>query len=520
MTFSILIANRGEIAIRIARTLTENGFKPLGIYEPEDKFSLHRKYLIEDAEVSSYLDIREIVQVAVELGADGIHPGYGFLSENPEFAREVIRKNLVFIGPPPSVMALAGDKIASKIFAEKLEIPTLPWVEVKTPDDVLSFAKTHGYPVIVKAAGGGGGRGTRIIRSEKEVESAVKVARLEAERSFKDPRLFVEPYIEKAKHIEVQILGDGDNIVHLFERECSVQRKFQKVVEEAPSPSITQSEREKLLEYAVSFAKGLKYVNAGTIEFLFDVKNREFYFMEMNTRLQVEHPVTEMITRRDIVKKQVEIAFYSALDLKQSSISREGHAIEARIYAENPINGEPSPGVIKRYYEPGGPGLRIDSGVAEGIQVSSKYDPMISKVIAWGYDRNIALNRLTRALREYVIEGVSTNIPLLRHLINSPRFIDASYTTRFYEEEFNVFSSKVAEETRVHAVILATLIEYDDKAASKYTVKSSLVQNVLRSERVSSIKRHAWYYYVNLKGMLERGYSSKRKRNEERGSHR
>jgi Acetyl/propionyl-CoA carboxylase, alpha subunit len=408
-------------------------------------------------------------------------------------------------------MALAGDKIASKIFAEKLEIPTLPWVEVETTDDVLSFAKTHGYPVVVKAAGGGGGRGARIIRSEKEVESAVKAARLEAERSFKDPRLFVEPYIEEAKHIEVQILGDGDNIVHLFERECSVQRKFQKVVEEAPSPSITQSEREKLLEYAVSFAKGLKYVNAGTIEFLFDVKNREFYFMEMNTRLQVEHPVTEMITRSDIVKKQVEIAFYSALDLKQSSISREGHAIEARIYAENPLTSEPSPGVIKKYYEPGGPGLRIDSGVAECVQVSSKYDPMISKVIAWGPSRNIALNRLTRALREYVIEGVLTNIPILRHLITSPKFIDASYTTRFYEQEFNVFSNKIIEESKIHAVILSALMEYDDKVVRKYAMKTSLIEHVLKSEKVSSIKRHAWYYYVNLKGMFERRYYSNRK---------
>ncbi|MEM0282613.1 MAG: biotin carboxylase N-terminal domain-containing protein, partial [Desulfurococcaceae archaeon] len=519
MPLSILIANRGEIAIRIARSLIENGFKPLGVYEPEDKESLHRKYMVEDAEVSSYLNIREIVQVAVELGADGVHPGYGFLSENPEFAREVARKNIVFIGPPPNVMALAGDKIASKIYAERLEIPTLPWVEVKNSEDVLEFAKTHGYPLIVKAAGGGGGRGTRIIRSEKEVESAVKIARIEAEKAFKDPRLYVEPYIEEAKHIEVQILGDGDNVVHLYERECSIQRKFQKIIEEAPSPSITDKEREKLLEYAVTLAKGLKYVNAGTVEFLFDVKNREFYFMEINARLQVEHPVTEMITRKDIVRKQVEIAFYSILDLKQNNITREGHAIEARIYAENPITMEPSPGTIRKYYEPNGPGLRVDSGVTEGVYVSSKYDPMISKVIAWGVDRKMALNRLIRALNEYLIEGIATNIPLVKQLITSPEFIDASYTTSLFEKQMPVISNRILDEAKLHAITISTLIEYDDKGAKNYASKSSLIENVLKSERVSSIKRHAWYYYVNLKGMIERSYVAKR-RKEEKKSHR
>lgn len=516
MPFNILIANRGEIAIRIARTLIENGLKPIGIYEPEDKESLHRKFMVEDAEVSSYLNIREIIQVAVELGADGIHPGYGFLSENPEFAREVVRKNIVFIGPPPSVMALAGDKIASKIYAEKMEIPTLPWIEVKSPEDVLEFAKTHGYPLIVKAAGGGGGKGTRIIKSEEDVESAVKVARLEAERAFKDPRLYVEPYIEEAKHIEVQVLGDGDNIVHLYERECSVQRRFQKIIEEAPSPSIKENEREKLLEYAINLARGLKYVNAGTVEFLFDVKNREFYFMEINARLQVEHPVTEMITRRDIVKKQVEIAFYSILDLKQSNITREGHAIEARVYAENPFSMEPNSGVIKKYYEPGGPGLRIDSGVAEGIYVSDKYDPMISKVIAWGIDRKMALNRLIRALNEYVIEGIATNIPLLKQLVTSPRFVDASYIVSLFEKEFPVIANRILEDAKLHAVVLSTLIEYGDKSAKNYTMKGSLIEHVLRSEKVSSIKRHAWYYYVSLKGMLERGYAPRRRKAEKK----
>ena len=510
MPTRVFIANRGEIAIRIARTLLESGYVPVGIYEADDVDSLHRRFLVDDVQVSSYLNIREIVNAAVELGAEAVHPGYGFLSENPEFAREVTRKGLVFIGPSPNTIAFAGDKLASKIYAEKLEVPTLPWMDVQDEKDVVEFTRIHGYPVVIKAAGGGGGRGIRIVRSEKDVETAIKSARAEAERAFKDARLYVEPYIENAKHIEVQILGDGDNIVHLYERECSLQRRFQKVIEEAPSPSLTNSEKQKAFEYAITLAKGFKYTNAGTVEFVFDVKRRELYFMEINARLQVEHPVTEMVTRVDIVKKQVEVALYSVLDLKQGNVECRGHAIEARIYAENPYTGEPSPGVIKRYREPGGPGIRVDSGVTEGSRVSDRYDPLIAKVIAWGPSRQISLQRLENALREYVVEGISTNIPLLKQVIRTPWFTSAEYTTRDLERELHVLRNKILEDTKVHAIILSTILEFGDAGAKVYLRKEKLMEHLLRKESVSSIKRRAWYYYVNLKSALERYYSGKK----------
>ena len=508
----ILIANRGEIAIRIARSLIETNHIPVGIYTSEDVNSLHRRFLVEDIEVSSYLNIKDIVKAAIELGADAIHPGYGFLSEKPEFATEILRKGIVFIGPHPNTMVLCGDKIASKAMAEKLEVPTLPWIEVKDAYDVIELAKFHGYPILIKSAGGGGGKGKRIIRNEKEIETAIEIARKEAERSFKDARIYAEPYIEHAKHIEVQVLGDGDNEIHLYERECSIQRKFQKVVEEAPSPSLREAEREKLYNYALRIATGLKYLNAGTIEFIYDVKRNELYFMEVNPRLQVEHPVTEMITRVDIVKKQVEIALYHVLDLRQNSIHREGHAIELRIYAENPYTDEPSPGIIRKYREPSGPGIRVDSGVTEGSKISDKYDPLISKLIVWGIDRNIALSRLERALKEYIIDGISTNIVLLKQLIRSPSFIHASYTTKTLEEETPNMFSKLTSEVKLHAVILATLLEHGDKGVEIYTRKKSRIKEVLESHRVTSLKRAAWYYYITLRSTLGKQYMTKKHR--------
>lgn len=505
MPYRVLIANRGEIAVRIAKTLRDIGFIPLGVYTKEDAESLHRRFMVEDREISSYLEIKEIVDVAVELGADGVHPGYGFLSENPEFAQEVLRKGLIFIGPPPSIISMAGDKIAAKVYAERLNIPTLPWSEISGPDDVIEFAKVHGYPVLIKAAGGGGGRGTRIVWREEEVENKVEVAKKEAEKAFKDSRLFVEPYLTRAKHIEVQILGDGSNQIHLFERECSVQRRFQKIVEEAPSPSLTSNERERLYEYALTLAYGLKYVNAGTVEFLFDMNRREFYFMEMNTRLQVEHPVTEMITGVDIVRKQVEIAFYHVLDLRQSDVVSRGHAIEVRIYAENPLTGEPSASTITRYVEPTGPGIRVDSGVTCGSTISDKYDLMISKLVAWGPDRTSALSRLIRALNEYVIEGIQTNIAVLKQLVTTEEFKDATYTTRFYEDLEQRFKERLLDDLLVHSVIASALVEYDDEVArSTLLRKSTGVRRILETGDASRFKRSAWYYYVALRGAVER----------------
>ncbi|MEM1880202.1 MAG: biotin carboxylase N-terminal domain-containing protein [Desulfurococcaceae archaeon] len=504
MPYRVLVANRGEIAIRIAKTVREMGLTPLGIYTKEDVYSLHRRFMFEDREVSSYLDIKDIVDVAVEMGADAVHPGYGFLSENPEFAGEVLRKGLVFVGPSPQIIGMAGDKTAAKVYAEKMGIPTLPWTEASKLEDVVEFARVHGYPVIIKAAGGGGGRGSRVVWREKDVETAFEVARKEAERAFKDPRLFVEPYIAKAKHIEVQVIGDGSTVVHLFERECSIQRRFQKIVEEAPSPSLNPDERGKVHEYAVALASGLRYVNAGTVEFVFDVDRREFYFMEINTRIQVEHPVTEMITGIDIVKKQIEVALYGVLDLRQSDITRRGHAIEVRIYAENPLTGEPSPGRITRYVEPVGPGVRVDTGVTEGSIVTDRYDPLISKLIVWGPDRFVALRRLEKALSEYIIEGVSTNIKQLKLMIASAEFVNASYTTAFYEKNEAYLKSKLLDEATLHSVIASALLEFKDEGCKTLLRKTRGLKEILETPRAEKLKRSAWYYYVVLRGAIER----------------
>ncbi|MEM0469378.1 MAG: biotin carboxylase N-terminal domain-containing protein [Desulfurococcaceae archaeon] len=520
MPVKVLIANRGEVAIRIARTLVESGYIPVGIYTADDADSLHRRFLVDDTEVSSYLDIKDVVNAAVELGAEAVHPGYGFLGENPEFAHEVARKGLVFIGPPPGTITLSRDKLASKTFAEKLEVPTLPWVEVHEQEDVIEFAKVHGYPVIVKATSSGG-EGIGVAWSEKEVESAIKSARSGAEKSFKDVKLYVEPYIEHAKHIEVQVLGDGDNIVHLYERECSIRRNFyQKIIEEAPSPFLNAAERGRLYEYALKLASGLRYVNAGVVKFVFDIKKREMYFTEIGTGLQAGHSATEMITRIDLVKKQVEVALYKVLGLKQHDVMREGHAIEACVYAENPYTGEPSQGIVKKYKEPGGPGVRVDSGIAEGSRISGHNDPLIAKVIAWGSDRYTSVQRLERALREYVIDGVPTNIPLLRYSVQSPEFISANYTIRYFEIGLSNVYSKMLEDSRVHAVILSTLFEYGDASVKAYSKKASLIEHVLKSEKVSSIKRRAWYYYVSLKTALERSYSGRKSRVREERSKR
>ncbi|MGC8982186.1 MAG: biotin carboxylase N-terminal domain-containing protein [Desulfurococcaceae archaeon] len=504
MPYKVLIADRGEAAVRIARTLRADGYIPLGIYTKEDGESLHRRFVAGDKEVSSYLDVKDIVRAAAELGADAVHPGYSLLGENPDFASEVLRKGMTFIGPPPSIIKTARDKVSSKTYAEKMGIPTLPWTEVERPEDVLEFASAHGYPVIIKPATGSRGVGLRIAWSEREVEAAFESARKEAEKAFKNPRLYVEVYLPRAKHIEVQVLGDGSHVVHLGERECSLQRGFQKIVEEAPSPSLTPEERNKIYEYAVLLAERLKYVGIGAIEFLFDVEKREFYFIEVNVGLQPEHSVTEMITGVDVVKKQVEIALFKTLDLKQSDVGFRGHAIEVKIYAENPYTGEPSLGRVTAYSEPAGPGIRVDPGIAAGSNVVEASGSFVSKLVAWGPDRPAAIKRLENALREYVIEGVVTNLRLLKHVISSPEFLQATYTTRFLEERAGYFREKLAEEALLHSVVAVALVEAGDESAKTLLHKPGLVERVLESERARSLKRSAWYYYMALKSSIER----------------
>ncbi len=505
----ILIANRGEIAIRIARSVRELGYIPLGIYTEQDSNSLHRRYMAEDARVSSYLDIDDIIRAAEKLGADAIHPGYGFLSENPEFARRVISKGFIFIGPPPEVMEIAGDKIGAKEKAREAGVPTLPWIIAEDPDDIREFARENGYPVMIKAAGGGGGMGIRIVRSEEEVDKLYEQARKEAENAFGDPRLYVEPYIERAKHIEVQILGDGEKVVHLYERDCSVQRRHQKIVEEAPAPALGPKVRESLLRDAVELAKHIGYVNAGTVEMIYDMRRRKYYFMEINARLQVEHCVTEMITGIDIVKEQIRIGFGDPISFNQEDIVPRGHSIEVRVNAENPLTLMPSPGVIKVYREPNGPGIRVDSGVSSGSEVSTEYNPLIAKLIVWGFNRSEALRRLERALNEYLIVGVQTNLPLLKAIIKHPVFRKGYHSTRFIDEHWSDLMASIRRREMLHtALVLAIAYKSSDKLRSKLISSTSytMYTNGLTDTRMAAIKRKAWIYWVRLRrGVRRRG---------------
>lgn len=503
MPFRIFIANRGEIAIRIAKTAWEHGFIPIGIYTKEDEHSLHRRYLKDDREVSSYLDIEEVVDAAVELGSDAVHPGYGFLSENPEFAREVIRRNILFIGPSPSAMELSGDKLKAKEVAKKIGIPTLPWIIVNDEKDIEEFVREHGYPVLLKAVGGGGGKGIRLIREGDDLGKAIEAASKEAMKAFNDPRVYAEPFLQNVKHIEVQIIGDGENIVHLYERECSVQRRFQKIIEEAPSPFLNGEERNVITSHAVELGKAIKYSNAGTVEMLFDVSTRRHYFMEINARLQVEHPVTEMITGLDIVLKQIEVTMYKVLDLKQHNISFRGHAIEARIYAENPVFEEPAVGVVKNYKEPSGPGIRVDSSIEAGSKVTTDFDPMIAKIIAWGPDRRMALLRLERGLKEFVIDGLITNIPLLREIIRHEAFVKGVYTTKFYYENIENFRREISRKIRSEALIITGLTEFAGKDVTKW-LETSKKHLQAHEESIVNLKRKAWYYYISTRDKLRR----------------
>lgn len=503
--FRILIANRGEIAIRIARAVSELGYIPLGIYIEGDTFHLIKMHDYE--KVSSYLNLDEVLEAAKKLGADAIHPGYGFLSENSEFAKKVIYKGFVWIGPDPETMIKAADKVESKKIAKKVGIPTLEYKEVKSIDDILDFAEEHGYPLILKAVGGGGGRGMRIIRDSSNIKNIYDIAKREVEKSFKDSRLYVEPYIEEAKHIEVQILGDGEKIIHLYDRECSIQRRYQKVIEEAPS-NIKNKVRNKILEDAIKLAKELKYKNAGTIEFLYDIKRKKYYFMEINSRLQVEHPVTECITGIDIVKNQIKIALFNELDIKQKDVKIRGHAIEARIYAENPITLLPSSSRrIEEIIYPSGPGIRVD-GIynLKGKELVSGVDPMICKIIAYGINREEAIEKLKRALKETFIKGVETNIPLLLEILNSKEFKKGNYTTKYLESNLEKFKERIRNKEIIHSCIITALIykypEIMKKLKKEETYPS--YSSPLNKDKIISTKRKIWVYLRKIRRSISR----------------
>ena len=443
MIRKVLIANRGEIAVRIMRSCREMGIRTVAVFSEADRTSRHvmyadEAYLIGPAiAANSYLNIEKIIEVAKEARADAIHPGYGFLSENATFARRCKEEGIIFIGPRPETIEMMGDKIEARKCMEKAGVPIVPGTEepLQSVEEAIELCNKIGYPVMLKASMGGGGKGMRLIHNEGEVEEAYNMARSESLSSFGDNTVYLEKFVEEPHHIEFQILGDNHgNAIHLFDRECSIQRRHQKIVEESPSPFLTPELREEMGRCAVRAAKAVNYSGAGTIEFLVD-KHRRFYFLEMNTRLQVEHPVTEEVVGVDLVKEQIRVANDEVLHLKQEDIRQRGHAIECRICAEDTENNFiPSPGIIKQLMEPNGIGVRIDSYVYEGYEIPIYYDPMIGKLIVWATTRQYAIERMRRVLYEYKITGLKTNLNYLKRIMHNPDFVRGEYNTLFIEK--------------------------------------------------------------------------------------
>lgn len=440
----ILIANRGEIARRVIRTCKRLNIHTVAIYSEADAESLHVKdadeaYCVGKPPVAqSYLNIDRILEIARESGVEAVHPGYGLLSENAEFAKRCTEAGLVFIGPSADVIASMGSKLEARKTMKAAGVPIVEGVEqpVKDVAEATNIAERLGYPIMLKASAGGGGIGMQLVDNAEELAKAFDGNQKRAQSFFGDGTMYMERFIANPHHVEVQIIADHQgNVIPLFERECSIQRRNQKVVEEAPSPFISQETREKMLEASVKAAKHIGYVNAGTIEYLVD-ENQNFYFLEMNTRLQVEHPVTEEITKLDLVEEQLKIAAKQALTFTRESITKEGHAIEVRIYAENPSTFFPSPGTITALELPTGEGIRHECGVEAGSAVTPFYDPMISKLVVWGETREIACERLIQALKAYKVEGIQTNIPMLLKTVTHDQFLKGYTTTKFVEQYY------------------------------------------------------------------------------------
>jgi len=439
----VLIANRGEIALRILRACRELGIETIAAYSEADRDSLPVR--LADGAVcigrapssQSYLNIDALVGTAVAFRADAIHPGYGFLAEKPAFAERCARENVIFVGPTAEMIRLMGDKIEAKRAAREAGVPTTPGSEgaVADRDDVIDVARRIGFPLLLKASAGGGGRGMRIVPRAEDLNRLLTEAMAEAQVAFGDPAVYVERYLTNVRHIEVQVLGDGERVIHFGERDCSSQRRNQKLVEEAPSPVLDADTRARICEAAVSLCRRVRYTSAGTVEFILDQDSGAFYFMEMNTRIQVEHPVTEMITGVDLVKEQLRIASGEPLAIRQQDVRLTGHAIECRINAEDHAAGfAPCPGRVERYRPPGGPGVRVDSHLESGYDVPPFYDSLLAKVICWGRDRDEALARMTRALNEMQVEGVKTTVPFHLQLLAHERFRAGDVNTRFVHD--------------------------------------------------------------------------------------
>src|SRR5574341_689295 len=446
----ILIANRGEIALRIQRACREMGIRTVVVHSEADTEAKYVKLADESVcigpppAVASYLNIPAIISAAEVTDAEAIHPGYGFLAENADFAEKVERSGFVFIGPRPENIRLMGDKVSAKAAMTKVGVPTVPGSEGALPEDakeIVRIARKVGYPVIIKAAGGGGGRGMRVVHTEAALLNAVNMTRTEAQASFANPVVYLERYLEQPRHIEIQVLADSHkNAVYLGERDCSMQRRHQKIIEEAPAPDLSEKQRVKIGERCAEACRKIGYRGAGTFEFLYE--EGEFYFIEMNTRIQVEHPVTEMITGIDLVQQQIRVAAGEKLRFRQKDVELRGHAIECRINAEDPYRFTPSPGRITAYHQPGGPGIRVDSHVYSGYNVPPNYDSLIGKVIAYGASREQAIRRMRIALSEMVVEGIQTNLPLHLDVLHDIRVIRGGTSSHYLEQKLAQESKK------------------------------------------------------------------------------
>ncbi|AFY03401.1 acetyl-CoA carboxylase biotin carboxylase subunit [Bdellovibrio bacteriovorus] len=488
----ILIANRGEIAIRITRACRELGIGSVAVFSDADRDSLH-VFLADEAyhigpspSRESYLNYNKIIEVCKKAGVDAVHPGYGFLSENTTFAKALEEAGITFIGPTVANIEAMGDKLSAKSLMKKAGVPTVPGSDggVDSVEAAQKIAEQIGLPIIIKASAGGGGKGMRVVRQMDELESAFRACRSEGQNYFADPTVYIEKFINDPKHIEIQVFGDKhNNHVHLFERECSVQRRHQKIIEECPSPSVPHEVRLRMGEAAVRAAKQINYVGAGTIEFIFDNTTKEFYFMEMNTRLQVEHPITEIVTGFDLVKEQIYVAANKPLSFKQEDIKQKGHAIEARICAEDPITYKPHPGVIRACRHPQGPFMRVDSYAYPGYEVPIFYDPMIAKVITWGETREEAIDRMQRALSEFVLTGIKTNIVLHKTILDHAKFRDGSYTTQFIEKNFEVIEPNLFKEVEDPVFLIAAAITAYNDRKSKDVRQLNLTSNWKRVSR-------------------------------------
>lgn len=463
----ILIANRGEIAVRIIRACKELGAATVAVYSDADRRSLHVALADEayhiggSAPSESYLVIDKIIDVAKKSGAQAIHPGFGFLSENEEFAKRCEKEKIVFIGPSAEAIRLMGDKITARNIAQEAKVPLVPGSDGAVSDvEAPLVADKIGYPVMIKASAGGGGKGMRLVRNKEDFESSLRMAKSEARSSFGDDSVFVERFVEEPRHVEIQIIADQHgNTLYLFERECSIQRRHQKVIEEAPSPGISAKTRKKMGEVAVRISKAVNYSGAGTVEFIMDQKEN-FYFLEMNTRVQVEHPVTEMITGFDIVKWMVRIAEGEKLPFKQKDLSINGWALECRVYAEDPeTNFMPSPGLLHYVKAPTGPGIRDDSSIYSGYEVTSFYDPMLSKLVVWAETREAAIDKMASALREYIVLGVKTNIGFLIRVMNNDVFREGKLDTGFIEKYPELLS---AGEVDIEPAVIAAALAVED----------------------------------------------------------